>query len=165
MPDPYIGEIRLMAFSPPPKGWAWCNGQLLPIRDNRPLFSLLGVRYGGDGQNTFGLPDLRGRVPVHVGLGRGLGEEGGEAQHRLTPAQLPVHTHVLSGAAAAPDAVAPGGNVLAQVDGLYGPAQALTTLDPTSAGVVGGGQPHQNLQPYLAVQFCIALQGLFPSRP
>jgi microcystin-dependent protein len=164
MGTPYMSEIRIMSFNFPPKGWAACDGQLLPINQNQALFALLGTTYGGDGRTTFALPDLRGRAPIHFGSGFVLGQKAGEQTHTLTALEQPVHTHIAQGTTTNADAPTPGGNLLGAANNMYGPAGNLTTLDPTSVSSVGGGQPHQNMQPYLALEFCIALQGIFPSR-
>ena len=164
MADPFLSEIRIMSFSYAPRGWAFCNGQLLPIAQNQALFSLLGTTYGGNGQTNFALPNLQGRVPIHVGSGHTLGEAAGEQAHTLIQAELPTHLHVLNGSATNADVVTPVGNVLAQSSQLYGPAAQLTTLDPSSNGLVGGSQAHLNMQPFLTLNFCIALIGVFPSR-
>jgi microcystin-dependent protein len=161
--EPFLSEIRIMSFSFAPKGWAMCNGQLLPINQNQALFSLLGTTYGGDGRVNFALPDLRGRVPLHVGAGLTLGNKGGEQSHTVTMNEMPMHTHALQGSSSNADVVVPTGNVLATSSQLYGPANQLTTLDPTTNGSVGGSQAHLNMQPYLTLTFCIALQGIFPS--
>ena len=163
MAEPFLSEIRIVSFNFAPKGWAECNGQLLPINQNQALFSLLGTTYGGNGQTTFGLPDLRGKVPIHVGSGFTLGTTGGEQAHTLTVNEMPIHTHVLSGSSTNADAVVPTGNVLAQVADTYGLPAQLTTLDPSTNGPSGGSQAHQNMQPYLTLNYCIALQGIFPS--
>jgi microcystin-dependent protein len=152
-----------MSFNFAPKGWAMCNGQLLPINQNQALFSLLGTTYGGNGQTNFALPDLRGRAPIHVGAGHTLGERAGEEAHTLSSAELPQHTHVMNGSSTNADVVSPTGNVVAQSSQLYGPAAQLTPLDPSSSGNTGGSQAHLNMQPYLTLTFCIALQGIFPS--
>lgn len=164
MAEPFIGEIRLVALSYPPSGWALCDGQLIPINQNQALYSLLGVRYGGDGVNTFGLPDLRGRVPLGVDAsGRyTLGQTGGEAAHALTAQEMPAHTHGLSAASAATTAD-PAGAVLAQPGKAAFAAQAATTMAASTVAPAGQSQPHQNLAPSLALSFIIALQGVFPS--
>jgi microcystin-dependent protein len=167
--EPFLSEIRIMSFDFPPKGWAFCNGQLLPIMQNQALFSLLGVTYGGDGQTTFALPDLQGRVAIHFGSGHNLGERAGQNAVTLTTAQLPTHTHVLNAStqlANSPSPTAPQGNVFAVTSGnqIYGPPNNLAPFDPTTVTNVGGSQPHENRQPYLALRFCIALQGVFPSQ-
>jgi microcystin-dependent protein len=164
MGSPYLSEIRIMSFGFPPKGWALCNGQTLPIAQNQALFSLLGTMYGGNGQTTFQLPNLRGRVPIHMGAGFTEGEAAGQESHTLTTSELPAHTHQLNASATNADVVLPGGNVLAQSSQLYGPAAQLTTLDPSTDGAAGGSQAHPNMQPYLTLSFCICLQGIFPSR-
>jgi microcystin-dependent protein len=163
MAEPFLSEIRIMSFNFAPQGWALCNGQLLPINQNQPLFALLGTTYGGNGQTTFALPDLQGRVPIHVGSGHTLGERAGEQAHTLSLAELPQHTHVESASSANGDSALPGGNVLASASGLYGPPSSLTTLHPSSVANTGGSQAHLNMQPFLTLSFCIALQGVFPS--
>jgi microcystin-dependent protein len=169
MAEPFLSEIRLMSFDFAPKGWALCNGQLLPINQNQALFSLLGTTYGGDGRVNFGLPDLRGRVPIHVGSGHTLGERGGEQAHTLSIAELPTHTHVLNASKTLGDSVNPNfsstGHVLAQDPGKAFSAtpQIPTALNPGSVTNVGGSQAHLNMQPFLTLTFCIALQGIFPS--
>jgi microcystin-dependent protein len=159
-----MSEIRIMSFNFPPQGWAECDGQLLPINQNQALFSLLGTTYGGDGRTTFGLPDLRGRAPLHFGNGFVLGQNGGEQTHTLTAIEQPTHTHFAQGTTTNADAPVPGGNLLGAANNAYGPAGNLTPLHPTSVSTVGGSQPHENMQPYLTLSFCIALQGVFPSR-
>jgi microcystin-dependent protein len=161
--EPFLSEIRLMSFSFAPKGWAMCNGQLLPINQNQALFSLLGTTFGGNGTVTFALPDLRGRVPTHVGAGHTLGERGGEQAHTLTTQEMPDHTHLAQGSSANADTSAITGSVLASVAGLYSQPTSLTTLDPSTVQNAGGSQPHVNMQPFLTLTFCIALQGIFPS--
>lgn len=163
MAEPFLSEIRLMSFVFAPRGWAPCNGQLLPINQNQALFSLLGTTFGGDGRVNFALPDLRGRVPIHVGEGHTLGERGGEQAHTLSVAELPTHTHTLSGSASDADVVLPTDNVMGRSSQLYGPPTQLTALDPSTTGAVGGSQAHLNMQPFLTLTFCIALQGIFPS--
>jgi len=167
MAEPFLSEIRLMSFAFAPKGWALCNGQLLPINQNQGLFSLLGTTFGGDGRVNFALPDLRSRVPIHVGASHTLGERGGEQGHTLSKAELPTHTHVLnasSTAGNAPVPFGPGGNVLASTPNLiYGPPGNLVATNPATVTSIGGNQAHQNMQPFLVLSFCIALQGIFPS--
>ena len=164
MSEPFLSEIRIMSFNYAPRGWALCHGQLLPINQNQPLFSLLGTAFGGDGRVNFALPDLRGRVPIHVGAPYTLGVQGGEQAHTLSTVELPTHAHVMHGSATNADVVSPTDNVVAQSSQLYGPAAQLTALDPSTNGSTGGSQSHVNLQPYLTLTFCIALQGIFPSR-
>ncbi len=162
--EPFLGEISLMSFDYPPKYWARCEGQLLPINQNQALFSLLGTTYGGDGRVTFALPDLRDRVPIHVGNGHSLGERAGEAAHTLTSAEMPTHAHALVGSTSNADVTSPAGNQPAVTSQLYAPAAHTVALDPSVSGSAGGSQPHTNQQPYLALNFCIALSGIFPSR-
>jgi microcystin-dependent protein len=164
MAEPFLGEIRVVSFGFAPRGWAMCNGQVLAISQNQALFSLLGTTYGGNGQTTFALPDLRGRVPIHVGQGHTLGERAGEQAHTLTIGELPLHLHAMSGSMTNADAITLADNVLAQSSQAYGPATQLTQLDPSTNGVAGGSQAHLNMQPFLTLTFCIALQGIFPSR-
>jgi len=161
--EPFLSEIRIMSFNHAPQGWATCNGQLLPINQNQPLFSLLGTTYGGNGQTNFALPDLRGRVPIHVGQTFALGTRSGEEAHTLSTAELPEHVHVMNGSSTNADVVSPTDNVVAQSSQLYGPAAQLTALDPSSNGNAGGSQAHLNTQPYLTLNFCMALIGIFPS--
>jgi microcystin-dependent protein len=163
MAEPFLSEIRLFSMSFPPKGWAFCNGQLLPINQNQPLFALLGTRFGGNGQTNFALPNLQGRVPIHVGNGHTLGEAGGVEAQTVTTNQMPTHTHQGYATTATATAVDPTGNLLAPLTNGYGAPSSLTTLTPATVANVGGSQPHNNMQPYLALNFCIALQGIFPS--
>jgi microcystin-dependent protein len=163
MAEPFLSEIRLFSFAFAPKGWALCNGQFLPINQNQALFSLLGTTYGGDGRVNFALPDLRGRAPIHVGSGHTLGERGGEQAHTLTVAELPTHTHIANAASNDATQDLPTGNLLATAANQYAPPPGTTSLHPQTIGNVGGSQPHQNMQPYLILSFCIALQGIFPS--
>jgi microcystin-dependent protein len=166
MAEPFLSEIRLMSFVFAPKGWALCNGQLLPINQNQGLFSLLGTTFGGDGRVNFALPDLRGRTPIHVGSSHTLGERGGEQAHTLSISELPQHTHVVNASTALSSTNTPANTlVLAQSTSanLYGPASALEAMAPDAVGNVGGSQAHLNMQPFLTLSFCIALQGIFPS--
>lgn len=163
MAEPFLSEIRIMSFAFPPKGWAFCNGQLLPINQNQGLFSLLGTTFGGDGRVNFGLPDLRGRVPIHVGGGHTLGERGGEQAHTLSVAELPTHTHTMMGSQNNANTPNPGQAVLAAANNIYGAPNNLTALHPNSVANAGGTQAHLNMQPFLTLSFCIALQGIFPS--
>jgi|SRR5947207_14407477 len=162
--DFFLGEIRLFSFGFAPKSWALCNGQFLPINQNQALFSLLGTTYGGNGVTTFALPDLRGRLPIHMGQAHTLGEKAGNTSVTLNIQQLPTHTHNLVASDANGTQPVAAGNVLAQANNLYTPPANLTALDPSTVSNVGGSQPHNNLMPYLALNFCIALQGIFPSR-
>lgn len=165
MTEPFIAEIRAFPFNFAPRGWAMCDGQLLAINQNQALYSLLGTTYGGDGRTNFALPDLRGRVPIHIGEGHVLGERAGEQSHTLAAAEMPQHTHPLQAASATGDTPLAPGNLLADSPSqLYAAANALTPLHPTSVTSSGGGQAHPNMQPYLSLNFCIALQGIFPSR-
>jgi microcystin-dependent protein len=167
MAEPFLSEIRIMSFVFAPKGWALCNGQLLPINQNQALFSLLGTTFGGDGRVNFALPDLRGRTPIHVGSGHTLGEKGGEQAHTLSIAELPTHTHVLNASTQAANASPPTpvNNILADSapGQAYGPPNSLVAMNPGSVTNVGGSQAHLNMQPFLTLNFCIALQGIFPS--
>jgi microcystin-dependent protein len=165
MAEPFLSEIRLMSFVFAPKGWALCNGQLLPINQNQALFSLLGTTFGGDGRVNFALPDLRGRVPIHVGGDHTLGEAGGEQAHTLTVAELPAHTHVFNVSNARGTATSPGGAVLAKAPAnAYAAPSPLVAMAAASSVSVGGSQAHLNMQPFLTLTWCIALQGIFPSR-
>lgn len=165
MAEPFLSEVRLMSFVFAPKGWALCNGQLLPINQNQALFSLLGTTFGGDGRVNFALPDLRGRAPIHVGSGHTLGERGGEQAHTLSIAEIPTHTHVLNGTSNA-SVNTPASNTLLGTSApqpVYGGAANLAVMDPGSVANTGGSQAHLNMQPFLTLSFCIALQGIFPS--
>ena len=164
MATPFLSEIKIMSFNFPPKGWALCNGQLLPINQNQALFSLLGTTYGGDGRTTFGLPNLTGRTPNHMGAGFTLGQRGGEPAHTLTLGELPVHNHTASASSVASDSFAPASNYLGAANNFYAPAADLTSLLPATLAATGGSQPHENMSPYLVLSFCIALQGIFPSQ-
>lgn len=166
MAEPFLSEIRIMSFNFPPKGWAFCNGQLLPINQNQALFSLLGTTFGGDGRVNFALPDLRGRVPIHVGNGHTLGERAGEQAHTLTIAELPSHSHNVNVIAntTADEQYVSATNYWASGGSFAGFHQsANTTMDPGIVLPVGGSQAHLNMQPFLTLNFCIALQGIFPS--
>ena len=165
MAQPYIGEIRMFGGNFAPAGWMFCEGQLLPISENDTLFNLLGTTYGGDGQSTFGLPDLRGRLPVHQGGGFTLAQTGGVETVTLTVQQIPAHTHPLLGSSGDASQTNPSGNVLATsaILKLYALENAAAPMASSSIGPVGGSQPHNNLQPYLCVSFIISLFGIFPS--
>jgi microcystin-dependent protein len=165
MAEPFLSEIRMMSFVFPPKGWALCNGQLLPINQNQALFSLLGTTFGGDGRVNFALPDVRGRVPIHVGGGHTLGERGGEQAHTLSISELPTHTHIVnatsSNATSGTPSTALGYARSATL--MYGSPSNLVGQSSLAIGNVGGSQAHLNMQPFLTLSFCIALQGIFPS--
>jgi len=180
MSEPFLGEIKIISWNFPPKGWTFCNGQLLPINQNQALFSILGTTYGGDGMRTFGLPNLQGRVPTHVGNGIVLGEMGGETAHTLNISELPAHNHVLVGVNTTGDTSSlngeiPSSNVVtaqgiaALVGGgttpvnLYGSTPNVA-MNPATLVPTGGNQPHENMSPYLVLNFIIALQGIFPSQ-
>lgn len=164
MAEPFLSEIRVFSFNFPPKGWAFCNGQLLPINQNQALFALLGTTYGGNGQTNFALPNLRGRNAMHVGAGHTLGEAGGSAAVTLTQQQMPQHLHFLQGANKNGDVPLPTGNLLGNANNLYRPASTLIGLLAGTVSNVGGSQPHNNMSPFLALNYCIALQGIFPSQ-
>lgn len=172
MSEPFIGEIRMFAGNFAPLGWAFCEGQLLLISENDALFQLIGTTYGGDGQTTFALPDLRGRIPIHMGQGAGLsnrsiGESSGTEAETLTVNQLPVHSHTFVGTSSTASATSPVGAVVASptaID-LYRPtAVPGAGLAPNALAVQGGSQPHENMQPYLCVSFIIALEGIYPTQ-
>lgn len=169
MAEPFLSEIRIFSFNFPPKGWAFCNGQLLPINQNQALFALLGIMYGGNGQTNFALPNLQGRTTMHVGSGYNQGQVLGEVAHTVTTNEMPTHIHQLNGTTTAASSATPAGNMLAAVDATtfgnsYAPASNLAALAAGTIGNVGGSQPHVNEMPYLVLNFCIALQGIFPSR-
>jgi microcystin-dependent protein len=165
MGEPFLAEIKIVSFGFAPKGWAACNGQFLPINQNQPLFSLLGTMYGGNGQTTFALPDLRGRIPIHFGQGFTQGQAGGQVAHTLTQSEMPTHTHVLNATNNQAPLNDPTGNVLAKATAnLYGPFASAVLMGDGSVTPVGGSQPHENRQPYLTLGFVIALQGIFPSQ-
>src|SRR5262249_40055933 len=164
MAEPFLSEIRIMSFNFAPKGWAMCNGQLLPINQNQALFSLLGTTFGGDGRVNFALPDLRGEGPIHVGSGHTLGEKGGEQAHTLSVAELPTHTHVANATSVNGTAIVATGNLLGGTPNqLYHKVDNLASLGASAIGNTGGSQAHLNMQPFLVLTFCIALQGIFPS--
>jgi microcystin-dependent protein len=182
MSEPYLGELKIISWNFPPKGWAFCNGQLLPINQNQALFSILGTTYGGDGRTTFGLPNLQGRMPVHVGQGISLGEVGGETAHTLNISEMPAHNHILeadSATAVSSNTNTPdpsGGKVLGLSGGVGGnPQQPFganvysssapnSSLSPGCISNTGGSQAHENMSPYLVLNVIVALQGIFPSR-
>lgn len=163
MGTPFLGEIRIVAFGFAPRGWAQCNGQFLPINQNQALFSILGTQYGGNGQTTFALPDLRGKTPISFGGGRTIGEKGGQEAHAVTINEMPTHTHIVAAGNSAANTASPAGSFFAQNAGAYAvtPNAAMAAETVTN---VGGSQPHQNMGPYLVLIFCIALQGIFPSQ-
>lgn len=166
MAEPFLSEIRMMSFEFAPRGWALCNGQLLPINQNQALFSLLGTTFGGDGRVNFALPDLRGRTPIHVGSGHTLGERGGEQAHTLSIAELPEHVHVANATTAASTTNTPASNLLlgqSTAANLYSSPTNLQAMSPSAIANTGGSQAHLNMQPFLTLSFCIALQGIFPS--
>lgn len=166
MAEPFMGEIRLMSFNFAPQGWAECNGQFLPINQNQALFSLLGTQYGGNGQTTFALPDLRARIPMHMGRGHTLGEKGGENAHTVSISELPTHVHTLNGSSNAGNALLPANNLLASSNNQFYQTNisSLVAMNANAVANTGGSQPHENRQPYLAILACIALQGIFPSQ-
>ena len=163
--EPFLGEVRLTAFNFPAKGWALCNGQLMPINQNQALFSLLGTTFGGDGRVNFALPNLQGRAANDQGSGFIMGQSGGEPAHTLSQAEMPQHTHIVSASATAGDTQAPAAHVLARnQNNVYLQPANLGAMRPDTVTNVGGSQPHENMQPYLVISFMIALQGIFPSR-
>jgi microcystin-dependent protein len=164
MTSPFMSEIRIMSFNFAPKGWAQCNGQLLPINQNQALFSLLGTTYGGDGRVTFGLPNLQGRTPVSMNNGFVLGQIGGEVAHTLLIPEIPTHTHQWNATTNGGNVATPQNNLFGTFANLYTAATNLTSLIPASISNTGGSQAHVNMQPYLVLNFCIALQGIFPSQ-
>ena len=169
MAEPFLSEIRIMSFGFPPKGWALCDGQLLPINQNQALFSILGTTYGGDGRQNFRLPNLQGRVPVHAGNGIALGQSAGEMAHTLTANELPTHTHTMYGSADQATSSTPGSSVVLSSKArrgknVYAQSPSDTPLAPQAVTIVGGSQAHLNTSPSLVLNFCIALQGIFPSQ-
>jgi len=164
MAQPFMSEIRIMSFGYAPRGWAMCNGQLLPINQNQALFSLLGTTFGGNGQTNFALPDLRGNVPIHVGGGFTLGQKGGEQAHTVTQGEMPAHNHFVQASTVNGNTDTPQNDIFSQVLNVYrGAPDNATTLNPATVSNVGGSQAHLNMQPFLVLNFCIALQGIFPS--
>lgn len=164
MSEPFLAEIMIVGFNFPPRGWAFCDGQILLINQNQALFSLVGTTYGGDGRTSFGLPELRGRTPTHEGGGHSLGNKYGQENVSLATAQMPAHTHTARASSANADAPVAGGTVLASANNVYhNPTNLLAIRSGTTANA-GSGQGHNNMQPYLTLSFCIALVGLFPSR-
>jgi len=166
MSEPFLAEVRIVGFNFAPRGWAFCDGQILPINQNQSLYCLLGTTYGGDGRTTFALPDLRGRTPIHFGSSFQLGQKLGEETHTLIVAETPQHTHTLSGSAANADTPLATDTALAtnSATDLYNDPTNLQDMAPASVATTGSSQGHENMQPFLALNFCIALSGLFPSR-
>ena len=164
MAEPFLSEIRIMSFGFAPKGWALCDGQLLPINQNQALFSLLGTTYGGDGRVNFGLPNLQGRAPMHFGQGHTIGERGGEQDHTLSISETPNHAHTALASSASSTVAASVNALLAAANNVYGPPANLTSIQPATLTNTGGSQAHLNMQPFLVLNFCIALQGIFPSQ-
>ena len=164
MSEPFLGEIKIMSFNFPPKGWALCNGQVLPINQNQALFSLLGTTYGGNGQTTFALPNLQGRVPIHMGSGHTLGEQAGSTSVTVNIQQLPTHNHFVQATNNAADSDDATNRVLGQAgQNVYGSFSSDAAMGNSAISNVGGSLPHTNLMPFLVLNFCIALQGIFPS--
>ena len=164
MAEPFLAEIRMFSFGFPPQGWALCNGQLLPINQNQALFSLLGTTYGGNGQTTFALPNLQGEVPIHMGNNHTLGERSGEQAHTLSISEMPQHNHSVQAATANANSNVPINNFLAAALNVYTSPGAFLAINPATVTNVGGSQAHLNMQPFLTINFCIALQGIFPSQ-
>lgn len=169
MADPFVAEIRIFPFNFAPRGWAWCDGQLLPLSQNTALFSLLGTTYGGNGQSNFALPDLQGRAPMHPGQGPGLslhqlGEMGGSETVTLLESEIPAHSHALSTSIRPSDGLNPAARAVGTGNNVYAPPANLTLAAPEALAASGGNQPHNNMQPYLTFYFCIALQGIYPPR-
>jgi len=170
MADPFVAEIRMFGFNFAPKGWAFCNGQLLPLSQNTALFSLLGTFYGGDGKSTFALPDLQGSVPIHSGQGQGLseyflGQQGGTEFVTLLQSEMPIHTHIFQASEEVVNESTPANFFFGAGETRYAPPAAVTQMAPQALSIAGGSLPHNNLMPYLVVNFCIAMQGVFPARP
>lgn len=164
MSEPFVGEVRLFANNYAPRGWMFCEGQILQINQNQALYSLLGNVYGGDGVTTFALPDYRGRVPIHVSPTIPLGTAQGEANHTLTVNEMPQHTHQVSASSNTASATSPLNNAWAATNNLYDPAATMTQMNAQAIGAAGGSQPHANMQPYQVLNYAIAIQGIFPSR-
>lgn len=168
MGTPFLGEIKIVGFNYPPKNWALCNGQQMPINQNQALFSLLGTMYGGNGQTTFALPDLRGRTPIHLGAGFNQGQSGGQEFHTVTMSEMPAHTHFVTASSLSPAPLPGGGDPTNSYwtdsgNNNYSNAPD-STMNPSSVTNIGGSQAHENRQPFLVVNFCIALVGAFPSQ-
>jgi microcystin-dependent protein len=163
MSQPFIAEIKIISFNFPPKGWAFCNGQLLPINQNQALFALLGTTYGGNGQTSFALPNLQGRMPLHVGGGIALGQTASEVNHTLLISEMPSHTHAATGSSTTASVGDPTNNLWATGNSAYNPA-TNTTMNSAALASAGSSSPHNNMPPYTVLNFCIALVGVFPSR-
>jgi len=169
MGTPILGEIKIISWNFAPQGWAFCNGQFLPINQNQALFSILGTAFGGNGQTTFALPDFRGRVPIHMGAGFTVGEKAGQEAHTLTMSEMPAHNHFMNVSTTSTDNAATSGSSnywgkTADNTLLYASGQGNSAMSPSTSGMIGGSQAHENRQPYLVLNFIIALQGVFPSR-
>ena len=165
MSTPFLGEIKIVSFNFAPKGWAQCNGQLLPINQNQALFSLLGTQYGGNGTTNFALPDMRSRTPIHFGAGFTQGQAGGQEFHTVTISQMPAHNHIVQGVSATGNTLIPSNNFFATSPAKpYAALANPTTVSPATISNAGGSQPHENRMPSLVLQFIVALQGIFPSR-
>jgi len=163
MSEPFLSEIKIFSFNYPPKGWAFCNGQLLPINQNQALFSLLGTTYGGDGRVNFALPNLQGRTPMHRGHGHTIGERQGEQAHTLSFSEIPTHTHFVNASSSVGNTIVPTGAILGSPANMsYRPTDAMTNLHPMTISNIGGSQAHLNMQPFLVMNFSIALIGIFP---
>ena len=165
MGTPFMSEVKMISWNFAPQGWAFCNGQLLPINQNQALFSLLGTTYGGNGQTNFALPDLRGRTPIHNGQGFVEGQVGGQEAHTITMSEMPAHNHFIRASTTAGDTNNPDGHLLAaSASQVYHKPGTLVGMTPENITNTGGGQPHENRQPFLVLNFVIALQGIFPSQ-
>jgi microcystin-dependent protein len=164
MSTPFLGEIKMMSFNFAPKGWALCNGQLLPINQNQALFALLGTMYGGDGRVNFALPNLQGRTPLHAGLGFTQGHTGGEESHTIIGSEMPAHSHAVMASLNPADQASPAGNYFAVESSNAYAATPDNVMAPQAVGSLGGSQPHENRSPFLTLNFCVALQGIFPSQ-
>ena len=165
MGTPFLGELKIISWNFAPQGWSFANGQFMPINQNQALFSLFGTNYGGNGQTTFALPDMRGRIPIHIGGGHTLGEAGGEASHTLSISEMPQHIHTLNVNSGTGTATVPTNAVVAKAPAnTYAPPGNFVAMAPLSVGNTGGSQPHENRQPLQALNFIVALQGVFPSQ-
>ena len=164
MSEPFLAEVRMVGFNFAPRGWAFCDGQILPINQNQSLYSLLGTTYGGDGRTSFALPDMRSRTPIHVGNGHNEGQKSGEETHTLSAAEMPQHTHQLRAQSATVSTHDPNNALAGTNPGAPYRSDSNGNMGSSQIANVGGGQGHENMQPFLVLNFCIALQGLFPSR-